>query len=576
MEKRIRKIRWTELSLLTLCLFVFNLLFLGSHHLISPDETRYVGVSWEMLKHHHYNIPTIAGSPFLGKPILFYWLNILAFKLFGISAFAARFFPSVLVTLTAIFGYLAAFTVFNLRVARLSACLIAITPMFFALGHYANMDGEVASWLNLSLFSLIAALSLPQKESARTLWLYLAYLFSAAAFLTKGLIGIVFPAMTLFFWFLILNNWKALLKIRLISGLILFLIIILPWFVIVEQKYPGFISYFFIWNQFFRFVGNNFNMHNPFYFYLLLIIGGVFPWTFYFFQSYGSHIKAIWQNKNDHKIELLLILWVILITIFFSIPTSKLPGYIGPVFPASAMLMAIYFDKLWLKGLSKVNKMASLILAVLLTIVAVGLIILPLVWHNKAAVDTAPYAYVLAFVALISAVSLFYGLKKKKLFKWFVITLISFNALMNVTLIASLKYFKIQWNYPIAEKVLPYLKAHPNAEVFMMGRYYYAISLYLNRDIFVVADWDQGQKLGDNWKREIYEGVHYLPKLPKDLITYQTFSAKWQAAIKNKIPVVVISSEDPKNSHFQALIGQSNYKLIGEVPKRGAYIITND
>ncbi|MCF6775216.1 glycosyltransferase family 39 protein [Thiotrichales bacterium 19X7-9] len=568
-------IRLSDLLVLSIGLLIFNLLFLGGHQLISPDETRYVGVAWEMFKHDNYTVPTIAGSPFLGKPILFYWLNIFAFKTFGVSEFAARFFPAILTTLTALFGYLTASIVFNRRVAILSALLIAITPLFFALGHYANMDGEVASWLNLSLFSLIIALYLPVETKGRSLWLYLAYLFAAAAFLTKGLMGIVFPAMVLFFWFLILNNWKLLLKIRLISGLILFLIVILPWFIIVENKYPGFMAYFFIWNQVVRFVGDNFNMHNPFYYYILLIIGGVFPWTFYFFQTYISQIKLIWNKRQQYKIELFLLLWVILITVFFSIPASKLPGYIGPVFPASAMLMAIYFDRLWTAKLSKVNIIATVILAVIFALAAITLLLLPLFWHDKAVYKTMPYGYFLSLVLLVGAITLFVGLRKRKPLKWFVITIIIVNILMNLTLIAAIKYFRLQWNYPIAEKVQPVLKQYPNAQVFMIGRYYYAIPLYLDRDVGIVADWDKGQQLGDNWKREIYEGVNYLHHLPKDLVTYQMFSKRWQQALKIHQPIIVISSENPSDSQFRKLIGNSSYQLVGEVPRRGAYIITN-
>ena len=68
----------------------------------------------------------------------------------------------------------------------------------------------------------------------------------------------------------------------------------------------------------------------------------------------------------------------------------------------------------------------------------------------------------------------------------------------------------------------------------MLGRYYYSVPLYLDQDIPIVTNWDQGEKLGDNWKREIYEGVHYLKHLPKDLVTYQKFSQIWQQANKNK------------------------------------------
>lgn len=577
-DKTVKKkyFKW-EIICLSIFILIFNLLFLGDHHLISPDETRYVGISWEMLKANNYLIPTIAGSPFLGKPILFYWLNILAFKLFGVNEFAARFFPAILASITAIFAYFATIIVFNRRVAVLSAILIAITPMFFALGHYANMDGEVASWLNLALFSLMVGLYLKKGEKSRNLWLYLAYIFAAFAFLTKGLIGLFFPAMTLFFWCLILNNWRVLLNIRLISGLILFLIIILPWFFVVEAKYSGFMAYFFIWNQFVRYLGSDFNQHKPLYFYVPLVIGGVFPFTIYFFQTQIFHIKNFLKNKKEHQSSLLLWLWVILIFIFFSIPKSKLPGYIGPVFPALAVLMAVYLDKIWQKKLSKINQWVTFCFALLIILVAITLVVLPFIFHTQAAfLNTAPYGRFLAFIFFIGGLYILFNLKKKAAAKRIIITLIVMNILMNLTLIASLKYFNLQLNFPIAAKVTPYLKENPKIKVLMLGRYYYSVPLYLDQDIPIVTDWDQGEKLGDNWKREIYEGVHYLKHLPKDLVTYQKFSQIWQQANKNKETLIIISSDNPKDVSFQNYIGHTAYKLLATVPRRGVFIITNN
>ncbi|MCF6807486.1 glycosyltransferase family 39 protein [Thiotrichales bacterium 19S9-12] len=569
-EKKV--LPWKEICLFSLFVLLFNLLFLGSYQLISPDEARYIGVAWEMFKEGSYSVPTIAGSPFLGKPILFYWLSQLSFFIFGVNDFAARFFPSLLAASTAVMGYIAAFIIFNRRVAVLSLILIATTPLFFALGHYANMDGEVASWLNMSLFSLLIGLYLPDNQKQRHLWLCLAYLFAACAFLTKGLIGIAFPVMILFFWCLILNHWKVLSRIKLITGIFLFTAVILPWLVIVEINHPGFMAYFFIWNQVIRFVGHHFNMHNPFYYYVLLVIGGVFPWTVYLAQSYVFHIKAIYQNRKNKQTELMLLLWVVLITIFFSIPTSKLPGYIGPVFPASAMLMAIYLDRYWNVGLSKLNRVVTYLLSVLLLIISFGLFLLPFIWHDSAVYKTMPYGYFLAVVLALTSISLCYGLKTKKPFKWMVITLIVMNVLMNLTLIGALKYFNLQWNYPIADKIKPYLEKHPNAEVVMIGRYYYSVPLYLNKDIGIVADWEKGQNLGDNWKREIYEGVHYLDQLPKDLITYQQFSHQWTAASNKGKCLIVISSESPSNQFISHLIKGKDYQMFGRISRRGAYL----
>ena len=79
---------------------------------------------------------------------------------------------------------------------------------------------------------------------------------AALATMTKGLIGIVFPGMIIFFWLLIFNHWRRIKSYRIISGIILFLIIAAPWHILVQLKNPEFFHYYFINQQFLRFSTN--------------------------------------------------------------------------------------------------------------------------------------------------------------------------------------------------------------------------------------------------------------------------------------------------------------------------------
>ena len=66
---------------------------LGWRALALPDEGRYVGVAWEMLRSGNWLIPTENGLPFFHKPPLFYWLTAASMQLFGTGAAAARLAP---------------------------------------------------------------------------------------------------------------------------------------------------------------------------------------------------------------------------------------------------------------------------------------------------------------------------------------------------------------------------------------------------------------------------------------------------------------------------------------------------
>ena len=166
----------TDIILLIIGLTIFYLLFLGSHHLISPDETRYVGIAWEMWKHDNYVTPKLAGVPFLGKPIMYYWLEILSFNIFGVSEFTARLAPALVGIFTSIFTYITIRTLRDRRTGLIAAIMVACALMYFVLCHYVNMDSEVASWLTCSFLAFLTGASLPEKTKKRDIFLYLASL----------------------------------------------------------------------------------------------------------------------------------------------------------------------------------------------------------------------------------------------------------------------------------------------------------------------------------------------------------------------------------------------------------------
>ncbi len=571
---------YKDLSFLSIFYIFLFMLFLGSHHLISPDETRYVGIAWSMFKDHNYVTPLLAGSPFLGKPILYYWFETLSFHVFGVTEFAMRFFPALIGLFTCLMTYVFGRQVYNRRTAIIASLMVAAAPMYFMLTHYTNMDGEVASWITCSMLFLLIGIHHIKLSKHSSTWFYLAYFFAALAFLTKGLMGLIFPAMILFFWMLALNQWRYLLKIRLITGLILFFIIITPWLYLCEKQNPGFIQYFFIWNQFDRFLGDGFNQKKPWFFYLPMVIGGIFPFVFYMLQSYRHHIKNIWKNKHAHRTELFILLWIVLITLFFSIPTSKLVGYIGPVIPATAILMAIYVSRMWDQKPSKANQISTWIIIVILPITAIALVSLAFVIpEQKGILASAPYARILGVILILTSATLIFGLLKKKYFGFLISTLLAMVFLVNITLIASLKTWNLQFNWPIAHKTQHYLNIKPNAEVYMFGTYFYSIPMYLDRNVPTIANWQERDlhQMPDNWQRQIEEGIKiYNKPLPNTLMTYHEFASRWESAQKSGQTFLVIVSTGQLKTFTQLVDDKQHYQILATIPRRNAIVISNN
>jgi len=165
--------------------------------LMLPDEGRYVGVAWEMMRSGNWATPTLNGLPFFHKPPLFYWINGLALKLFGTSCWAART-SSVLIGWMGGMGlYLFVRQHISHKLAWVSLLLLATMPFFFGGAQFANLDMLVGMLIALTVLAgahavMQQALGLPHKG-----WVWLTWVFAALGILAKGLIGAALPAAVL-------------------------------------------------------------------------------------------------------------------------------------------------------------------------------------------------------------------------------------------------------------------------------------------------------------------------------------------------------------------------------------------
>lgn len=308
---------------------------LGAPVLFEPDEGRNAEKAREILLLNDWITPHENFHAVLDKPIFFYWLIALSYKLFGVSEWAARL-PSAL----AAFGCLLVVYFFVRRwwgewEARWSVLILATSAGYFAFSRIVIFDMTLTAFISLALWAFYQA----AHESEPTAgWGTCALLYIAlgAATLTKGLVGLVVPGMIIFFYLLLSNSWRVLGKIHLPAGAVLFLLVVTPWYVLAEMHNPGYLRYY-LWEEHFgRFVTTKFNRSNPWYFYLYVAPLGLLPWTF----MLPATVQKFWRRRPDDK-TLWLILWAALPILFFSLSKAKLPHYILPSFPALAMLIGV-------------------------------------------------------------------------------------------------------------------------------------------------------------------------------------------------------------------------------------------
>lgn len=328
-----------------LLVIIYGLLWFGTlnyRHLIPSDEGRYAEIAREMLVTGDWITPRYNGYKYFEKPPLQAWATAAAFQLFGIGDWQARLWTALTGFLTILLVGFTGARIYNARAGWLAAVVLASSPMWIISGHFNSLDMGLSSFLVAALCSLLIAQTSHNKNSSRN-WMWACWTFMALATLSKGVIGAAIPAMVFVAYSISTWDWKIWTRLRLFSGSILFLAITAPWFVLVAQRNPEFLEFFFIHEHLQRFTQDAHSRTGPIYYFVPLLLMGILPW---FLQIPGAIAQAWSERRREFSAGWLLVCWFVVIFAFFSASHSKLPGYIIPVFPALALIIGNRLDRL--------------------------------------------------------------------------------------------------------------------------------------------------------------------------------------------------------------------------------------
>jgi 4-amino-4-deoxy-L-arabinose transferase-like glycosyltransferase len=329
---------------------------IGLHPLTLPEEGRYVGVAWEMLRSGDWIVPTQDGLPFFHKPPLFYWLTAASMQVFGANAAAARLAPLLGAVLAAYGFHAATRRRAGAPLAAAAVLVLATMPFFFGAAQFANLDMLVAAFIALAiLFAAEAALNLGNGQPHRRA-LVLAWACAALGVLAKGLIGLVLPGLVLVVWLVVSGRARMILRLISPLGLVVFALIAAPWFIAVQQQYPGFARYFFIYHHFERFTASGFNNAQPWWFFLVAVPLLTLPWSLWLLRA---RIRSAPGDGVDRSAwRQLMWTWLAVVIVFFSLPESKPVGYAMPVLFPLAYLIAEPALAAWHSGRAGVRGLA--------------------------------------------------------------------------------------------------------------------------------------------------------------------------------------------------------------------------
>ena len=348
--------------------------FLGGDGLglVGADEPRYAQIAHEMLVRFDSAqsvkerlaacvTPYLFGRPWLEKPALYYWRAMFVFREFGVHDWSARL-PS------ASFAFIMAALIYlHMRRFRrgghLDAALITVACagiIGFARG--ASTDMQMAAPLCIGLLGWYA-----WYETGSKFWLFDIYFFTGVATLAKGPVAPFLAILIVTAFAALRKEWSIVRRSFWWPGVLLYFAIVLPWFIAVQHQNPTFFREFFLEHNLERFATNRFQHEQPFWYYLVVVVLAVMPWTVIALRALADGIQtsvAEWRLRHSKNCTLkeprpgdafpeFLVLWALIPILFFSLSQSKLPGYILPSIPPITILTGDYLFRRREAGLSR-------------------------------------------------------------------------------------------------------------------------------------------------------------------------------------------------------------------------------
>ena len=307
----------------------------GIVSLTNPDEVFYTQTAKEMIKFNSWMTPYLFGQPQFEKPILLYWFLRVAFMVFGLTSFAARFFPALFAIIGVVAVYFLGFWGFKDRDKAFISAIVLMTG-----GLYIGLARTVFTDLIFSVLILLSLLSfyggyLFKENKGRGILLF--FVFAAFATLAKGPLGLIIPLLTVAVFLLINKEIKFLFNRYAGWGLLIFALIAFPWYLLIYRLYGNaFIREFFYNDHLRRIIEAEHTNNDKWYFYPLSIAGCIFPWSLFFISALCLLPKYLSQKTNSFY--MFLASWLAVTLIIFQFAHSKLVSYIFPLFPAVALL----------------------------------------------------------------------------------------------------------------------------------------------------------------------------------------------------------------------------------------------
>ena len=305
----------------------------GALAVTAPVEVNYAQTAKEMLAAGDYLSPQIYGNYWYDKPIFFYWEMIAAFSVFGVTDFAARFFPALFAAVGLVMTYAFARRLYDERTAFWAAIILGTGVLYSFLAKLILTD------MSLFVFfgGTLAAFFIGYYEREQK-YFYIAYACAGLAVLTKGPIGLLLPGLVILVFLALARDLSALRRMCIPTGLLVFAAVCAPWYIYMYFAHGAdFVNTFLGIHNVLRATVSEHAQWDVWYFYLGIYFIGMFPWSF----ALPLALYRAWRIRPDIDVRtLFLLVWAIVVPVFFQFMATKYPTYSFPAFLPTAILTA--------------------------------------------------------------------------------------------------------------------------------------------------------------------------------------------------------------------------------------------
>ena len=335
----LRRSRQTLLAALLCAAVIPYFLNLGVSSIWDANEAFYAQTPREMIDAGDYVTPSFNFQLRMNKPVLSYWNVAASYHLFGISEWSER----VPIAIGAVAIIATAFGLGRLlggTIAGLFAALVlAASPRVMLLARRIIIDVHITMWMGLVLFLFALAEMRPQQ---RRLYLCLMYVAAGFGVLTKGPVAVFLPALVFFTYLASQRRLGDLRHMMLPTGAAISLAIVVPWYYLLYRVHGWeYIGSFIFGENLGRYASAVGAQSRGVLFYVPVMLADLFPWSLLI-------PAAIWwalRDSRENRIARLLVVWIAVIVVFFSLSGTKEDLYILPIVPAEAALIGAMVAK---------------------------------------------------------------------------------------------------------------------------------------------------------------------------------------------------------------------------------------